>query len=295
MPHITHNFVLDVPLSQGAVLEMPYPKDKTEGSFFGAFNHTISIAGRFFRSPQDFVVVPKPGKMLLKWLHTQAIPVGCLVNMQLEEIGLDSYLDPKTGVSLKNTVAAPTFLLSFRSPIAATDDYYMPRTLIKSAGSLPLQVQFPDIPRSVSIHSTGDDSNRTFRIEGEDYYYRTMIEEVRGANAGIAESNKAFAKISRVITDDACAGEVSVGCGLRLGFPVFIASTALVLKVIYGNQELSGCQIISGDIDFAGTSSSDRRGLLIPPAGLSLDGKTSLYALAALTNPSNIGSPDYSG
>lgn len=295
MPYVPVNFVLQKELQQGTLLEMPYPKGSSQGSFFGAFNHTISITGRFFRAPGDFIIIPEKEKIVLKWTNIRVVPAGEIVNMQLEELGMNYYFDERTGTTLKNTVIAPLFLVSFQAPAAADEKFFLDPTLIKSSGSLPIKNRFPDVTRSVTIHSTMDNSNRVFRIEGEDPYFRTMIEEIKGPVGGVVETNKAFAKISRIIVSGECQGEVHIGSGRKLGFPVFLPGPAFVVKVIFDGKEVTGGTLVAGEFTEPTATSSDRRGFYIPPESVALDGVSTLMMLVSLPNPGNIGSPDFGG
>ena len=217
-----YNFILDRRIQKGSTLELPYPPEKGEGSFFGALHHTLSVEGTFFRSPNDFILAFKPDKIEFHWLSNVALSAGLMANLMLEELGLDGYLDTKTGVTLRNTVPVSFFMINLKNPKPANAEYFMPPTVIKSSGILPIIANNIDASRTITITTTADCSNLTFKLEGEDHYQRTMIEEVSAANSGVVESKKAFYKLHQVVVDGACEGTVCIGTGEKLGLPVFL-------------------------------------------------------------------------
>lgn len=295
MPYVPVNVILDKRLTPNATITIPYPPNKTEGSFFGTFNHTMGVEDRFFRSPLDFIVIPHPDRLVMQWRSNVAIEQGTLIHLQLEELGTDFFFDQKTGVTVKGMVPSPTFMINLGTPIQEDPDYLLSPSIINSAGSLPLKTQQPDVGRTITITSTGDDSDCLFRIEGDDPYQRTMIEEIMGPNNGMVEGKKAFFKISRIIVSRACKGEVSIGIGRKLGLPVFLPVPGYVLDEVYNGQDIVGGEVLSGEVGIPSPTGGDRRGTYSPPRELTLDGKKALFLLVSLPNPGNIGSPDFDG
>jgi len=76
------------------------------------------------------------------------------------------------------------------------------------------------LARNIRITSAGNDSGITFSVVGYDVYGYPMAETITGANAGIASGVKAFKYITSVTSSAAAAGNVSVGTGDVIGFPL---------------------------------------------------------------------------
>jgi hypothetical protein len=78
-----------------------------------------------------------------------------------------------------------------------------------------------DVPRNVSVTSTGNDSAVNFTVFGWDQYGSPMAEQITGSNAGIATGKKAFLYIRAVYASAAVAANASVGTGNSFGLPYF--------------------------------------------------------------------------
>ncbi|MBN8531999.1 MAG: hypothetical protein J0L97_09100 [Alphaproteobacteria bacterium] len=295
MPLVVLNALLERKLNYGESIALPYPVGKNEGSFFGGANHTLGIEGRFYRSPRDFLVATQPDRIQFTWVKKVPLPRGTILNLQLEEPGTDYYYDPRTGVTVHNMVPAHHYLVNLAAPKDKQAEHYARQAQPNARGDIPLAQLHPDTPRNVTISSTADDAKRVFRIEGEDPYFRSMVEEIDGVAGGVAYGRKAFAKVFAVTADGPCQGRISVGFGNRLGLPVYLPSPGLVMRVLLSGHEVIGGTIVPGDTGLATARSGDRRGTYLPPEDVALDGAKSLQLLLCLPNPGNIGAPDYAG
>jgi hypothetical protein len=187
MPYVPVNVIVDRTLSVNTTITIPYPPQKSQGSFFGTYNHTAAVGDAFFRSPYDFLIVPQENRILLNWRSKLRVDAGQILHLQLEELGTDFYYEKITGVTVKGMVASQLFMVNLGTPQPEDHGYFLKPTRINSAGSLPLQRKSPDVPRNVVIVSSSDDSNVIFRIEGEDMYGRTVIEELQGPEVDPAQ------------------------------------------------------------------------------------------------------------
>jgi len=295
MPNVLVNIVLEKDIKVGDSFFVPYPKGKTS-HFFTSVNHTISLEGGFYRSPNDFVVVLHKERIEIIWRGKNPIKKNTLVNLRLEEPGGEFYFDERTGVVIKNMVSSSVYMITLDAPMPANNKYYVKHTKVPTKGALNLVNDTPDTPRTVNIHSTEDDSNVMFKIFGEDYYDRKMIEEINAPNKTTNEGRKAFKKIHRIVALDACKGKISVGLGRALGLPVQLPHSAFVLKEIFNDEEVEEKgKIIPAETRPPSTVSWDKRGLYIPSPKLELDGDGVIRLLVSLPNPGSIGSPDYNG
>ncbi|KEZ78312.1 hypothetical protein [Salinisphaera hydrothermalis] len=120
-----------------------------------------------------------------------------------------------------------------------------------------------DVPRNVTITSTGDDSGRAFTVRGRDQYGHAMSETIAGANAGKAEGAKAFAVVESVTVDDDTADAVSVGWATVLGLPFRIGGAFDVLHAFTDDTEEVGT-VVGGDDAPATATTGDVRGTIDP-------------------------------
>lgn len=95
-----------------------------------------------------------------------------------------------------------------------------------------------DVPRAVTITSTGDDSTVNFTITGKDTYGQSLVWATTGPNAGATTSPKAFKTVSQVAVDTAVVSTlVAVGTGDRFGLPLKAAKRS-DLGLIYWDGEM---------------------------------------------------------
>lgn len=88
-----------------------------------------------------------------------------------------------------------------------------------------------DVPRAVTVTSTGDDSTVNITITGTDTYGETLVWTTTGPNAAATTSPKAFKTVTQVAVDTAVVSTlIAVGMGDRFGFPLKMAkrSDALI-------------------------------------------------------------------
>jgi hypothetical protein len=295
MPYVKLNTVLKQDLSPNDKMELKYPEGVTQGSFFGASDHTLGIESRFFRAPKDFIVIPTQENIVVQWTSNLKVPAGALMHFQFQEQGGDYYTDNRTGVTVKGMVQSPTFLVNLGSVTEKDQNFYVQSAEVPSAGRMLLSNNKPDVARNLIIHSTADESAAIFTIEGEDVYLRPMIEQIKGPSTGIINGKKAFAKINKISISTASKGSVSIGTGNRLGLPVFIPGQGYILQEMINGMPINGGMVVSGELNVPTATTGDRRGTYSPPPSVQLNGRDTIQLFLILPNPGNIGTPDFAG
>jgi hypothetical protein len=113
------------------------------------------------------------------------------------------------------------------------------------------------LSRAVRVHSAGNDGTATFLVSGYDIYGFPMTQLLTGADAGDADTLKAFKYILSVTPAGTLSGSnVSVGTLDVFGFPLF--ASAFAYTTIYWNSAL-----ITASTDFvAGVPTSPSTNLL---------------------------------
>src|SRR5690606_17263425 len=114
----------------GEDYSLPYPKGKNKGSFFGVFNHTMACEDKFYRSPNDFLVIPEEDRLVLYWRSPRMLPKDAIMHLQLEEMGSAFYFDPHTGVTVQNTLHSNIFMINLQSPMPASASHFMQATTV---------------------------------------------------------------------------------------------------------------------------------------------------------------------
>jgi len=297
MPYVPVNLILDRDAPRGDIVNIPYPRGKNEGSFFSAINHNMGIDGQFFLCPKDFIVTMRKDHLALHWHGPRDLKKGTLLNLQLEEPGGDFYFDQKRGTTILNMVQSSMYLVNLGGPRVENANLYVRSTSVSGAGDLAVSGEQPYTSRNVVVHSTQDNSNCVFRIEGVDLYGRPMIEDIQGptAESGRTDGNKAFSRITKITVKGDCHGEISVGSGSKLGLPVFLPASGFVLREMMNGAAVTGGVIISGETRFPTATTFDTRGTYTPPRPQELDGRTAVHLLLSLPSPGNIGLPDFAG
>lgn len=113
-----------------------------------------------------------------------------------------------------------------------------------------------DVPRNVTITSTGNESARTFTITGTAEYGAAMTEQITGPNATTVSGVKAFKTITAVSVSGALTStQVKGGTGVAIGFPVRIGDKGKVLGVFGDGKPESTLTIVTG-LSASGTSTA---------------------------------------
>jgi len=294
MPYVRVNTILKEDLRPNSKIEVAYPENVTEGSFFGSIDHTLGIESRFFRSPKDFIIIPTSDNLVIHWTANVNVPAGALLHFQLQEQGGEYYTDTRSGTTVRGMVEAKTFLVNLGSVKDRDAVFYVNPAQITSAGRLLLANIKPDCARNVVIFSDKDESDRVFNVYGEDVYMRPMVEHIKGPTVSKTNGKKAFAKINKITVDGPCKGTITIGTGNRLGLPTFIPGPGYVLHELVNGTLITGGMVVPGELNVAGPSTGDRRGTYTPPPSVNLNGRDSIQLFLILPNPGNIGTPDYS-
>ena len=294
MPYVPINIVLDRMLPSGGALNLAYPEGKNEGHLFSGFNHTLTVEGSFFRCPRDFIINTQPDRIIFTWRGDFALPAGTLMNVQLEAPGGDFYFDPRNGVTVSNMVVSPMFMVNLAAPHAPAADFYYFGGIDHTKPVKLLHNQ-PDCARNVVVQCEADNSHTHITVEGEDLYFRSMLEKIQGPADGVAVGNKAFSRITKITATHPCNGNISIGTGTKIGLPVFVPAPGFLMREVINGNAVTGGTIVKGETLLPTATSGDCRGTYTPPAGTSMDGKTTIHLLFSLPNPGNIGMFDYAG
>lgn len=280
-------------LAYGESLILDYPKGTTQGTYFSGIYHILTVGERCYRAPSDFIIEFTPEHVRFIWMHARTLPEGSILHLQLERSAAGFYRDHRHNVTILHMVSAHLFMIDLRAPLNKNLSWYRQPLSVPCKSILTLDQKAPDLPRNVTIHSTGNDTHLTFTVTGENCYGAEMAENIQGANQGVAFGRKAFAAITSIAASESSDGDVAIGYGNRLGLPVYLPAAGYVMRALANGEEISGGRFVPGDAGYPSATGGDRRGTYTPPRSLPLDGRHALHILLSLPNPGNTGAAEY--
>lgn len=143
-----------------------------------------------------------------------------------------------------------------------------------------------DIPRNVTITSTGNNSTLSFTVTGTDQYGKAQTETITGPNATTVGGVKAFKTVSSVVSSTTIVATVSAGTGDVYGLPWRISSKGDVLAYTIDGIPSVTPAVVAG-FTTTGTSTAttaDVRGTIT--ATVASDGSKS-FTVMAIVNPAS--------
>lgn len=121
-----------------------------------------------------------------------------------------------------------------------------------------------DVPRAVTVTSTGDDSTVNITITGTDAYGKALVWTTTGPNAAATTSPKAFLTVTQVAVDTAVVSTlIAVGTGDRFGFPLKVAKKSDV-DIYWDGALISTTSGFSAADSTGSAKSGDVRGTYSP-------------------------------
>lgn len=132
-------------------------------------------------------------------------------------------------------------------------------TLMGADGILQL-----DVPRSISIYGTGNESGKTFTIVGWDEYGQPMTASRAGPNNTTVNTTKAFWRVASVSVSAATAAAVEIGFGDVFGLPFKPRDVPLIHKWAGTLAADAGTYVAPVTTDPALATTGDVRGTYTP-------------------------------
>ncbi len=121
-----------------------------------------------------------------------------------------------------------------------------------------------DVPRSVSIYGTGNETGKNFTTTGVDEYGQTMSEVIAGPNNTTVNTLKAFYRVTAVTVDAATAAAVEIGSGDKFGLPFRLLDVPIPRWASTLAQD-AGTYVAAVTTSPATTTTGDVRGTYLPP------------------------------
>jgi hypothetical protein len=298
---------------------VPYPTGFSRGDFVDGAQHRGYVNQTLVNCPVDFGVTLNATNVTVTWRRAGTLPAGSVFRLELEILG-NSNLEnrqyvavgvPGTGASIQGARGltpipvrrlAPMELVSvrIRNPTATNSAGLRAAAAVGVGGALTLitAALVFDVPRNVTITSSGVDTARVFTITGVDEYGSTVIETITGVNAATVAGIKAFASITSISVDAACAGNISCGWGAVFGLPFWIGHIGAVLYTLQdgaapSNAPTTVAGLASSTVSTATTA--DVRGTFAPNTNAANvpDGSRTYTLVVAGGEPWYLGNPQF--
>lgn len=120
-----------------------------------------------------------------------------------------------------------------------------------------------DVPRNVTVTSSGNEAGNVFTIYGYDYLGKPMVETISGVNANTVAGKKAFAFVTYIYNGLGAIGNISVGNGDVFGLPYALSSLNYVTASYWNSA--SGGTPLAAIATTATATTGDVRGTVAPP------------------------------
>lgn len=156
-------------------------------------------------------------------------------------------------------------------PVALSATAVAAAQAVAAAGNLTINgasasggVATLDVPRTVSIVSTGADTTQTATVTGTDAYGIPMSEAIAFNGTNTVAGQKAFKTVTRVAISAALAGNASVGSTDVFGLP-FRANTRNYVLTAWNGAFVTTGTFAGADATAATTTTDDVRGTYLVP------------------------------
>lgn len=123
-----------------------------------------------------------------------------------------------------------------------------------------------DVPRNITINTTGSGVPGTIAFTGTDYYGATLIEKILGPNGSLSPGNglKAFKTVTAGTLEGSMTYPISIGFGDTLGVPFCLEGAWDVLSVYINSTASTTSTITAADTATATATTGDVRGTILP-------------------------------
>lgn len=297
MAYDTVTFTLAADLAASGTVTVSYPSLRSKGNYsLSTVRHKLIARGsNVYTAPEDFTLTfnANASNITLTWGSGKpTLAAGSRMVLQMERQGQDDGrpVDPTNVVKMAD---AKTWAIDLGSPNAPSANSIALVQLAGGAGNFTLNgalvsggVATLDVPRAVSLTvATTDHSARTFTITGTDEYGVALKENIAGPNNNTVNGKKAFKTVTQVAVDGAIATNgVSVGTADVLGLPVFLPSSACILREMEDGATATAGTTVAGATAKATATTGDVRGTYDPNSACNGDRGFKLFV--ALADPS---------
>jgi hypothetical protein len=288
---IAHTLVSAV--SAGASFTVSYPSGKSADDYLGGSDHMIvtHTIRTLFAKSGDFSVAFGASNITVTMASGLALPAGAVIYLNVDRAERD---DPTTLADTSKMAEMTLVKIGLGAPATADADGVCASQALNTgvdgviAGALAADgVATFDKPRNVVAAWT---NAAVITVTGTDEYGETVVES--SASGTSFTGKKAFKTVTQVRVSANVTG-LTVGSGVVLGLPCFLADVADVVKEIMDGVAPTAGTFVAGDNTTATATTGDVRGTLSPNSAP--NGSRVYEVIAAVRSAAYTGAAQYAG
>jgi hypothetical protein len=288
-------------VAQNGTFTQAYPAGSTKGDFVLGAQHKLAINGLVLLAPKDFSVALGNTSVTITYLGATALPASSLYTLQLDIVGPSNVTPLQDGPAVNgskpvvgNVVPFQVELVNLGTPAAKSATAVLNAVAATGSAGTLITLATPvtfDVPRNFQIvSSNAGDTTQVVTVFGNDINGNAMSEAATlNGTTAVTSAKKAFAKVTGYKYSANLAGNLSLGTHDKLGLPVALVSTALILKELQDGAAATAGTSAAADAATATTTTGDVRGTYIPNAAP--DAAKSYALLVALPDLGYQGAP----
>ena len=293
MKHEVIQHTLSAAVGAGASFTVAYPTGKSADDYLGGTDHYLvsSSIRTLFAKSNEISVVFGASNITVTLISGYALADGSVIYLYVDRAETDN---ADTMASAAKMSQLTTVNITLGAPATADADGACASQSLNTGvdgtinGALAASgVATFDVPRNVVAAWT---NTAVITVTGTDEFGNVMVES-SGSGTSFT-GKKAFKTITKVRVSANVTG-LTVGSGVVLGLPVFLATVVEVLKEIMDGAAATAGTLVAGDNATATATTGDVRGTLSPNSAP--NGSRYYELIAAIRNPAYKGVAQFAG
>lgn len=299
MSQISTRVILAANVATSGTFTVAYPAGYTSGHFKTGRRHQMVALQRLMEAPKDFTVSFGATSATVTYLGATTIPAGSEVFVQFDYADMAEPAFSSRRAITTNSIGQQRLFfesvvgINLGSPVAAATAALRASAAVGSAGNIPLLAagQVFDVPRNVTITSSGVDTGTVYTITGRDEYGSVVISTLTGPNATTVGTTKTYKSVTSISANVTPVGNISIGFGNVLGLPAFIGGAGNILREILDGAVATAGTLVAGVVSTPTAATGDVRGTYVPNSAP--DGSRTYQLVAYLEEPTYLGAPQF--
>ena len=300
--HDTVSVTLAATAGLGGTFTASYPTGRSAEDYLGADNHEIHSTSyrSLFANAGDFSISFGSSNMTVSILTGISLASGAILTLLLDRAQIDASKGEVVTLADDAKMSLPILTkIHLGAPATADADGYIASQDLTAAGVFSVNTTaaaallaaaldgVADVPRNVVASWTG---TAVITITGTDALGNVVVES--SASGTSLTGKKAFKTVTGVSVS-ANVTALTVGTGVVLGLPVFLADASDVLKEIMDDVAATAGTLAAGILTTPSATTGDVRGTYSPNSAP--NGSRNYELIAALRDPSYTGLAQYAG
>lgn len=284
-------------VSTGGTFTASYPSGKGAGDYRGGDDHLIvsGSSAALFARDGDFSIAFGASDMTVTILRGRGFTAGEIVYLNLDRAAIGP--GEEVVMASPERMAALTMVrVNLGTPATSDSDGIVASQDATAADGLATGINGAlaaagvatlDVPRNVVAAWTG---TAVLTVTGTDEYGNTVVES---SGSGVSFTGKKAFKTVTGVSVSADVTALTVGTSKVLGLPVFLTSTADVIKELANDAVPTNGTVVAGVTDTATATTGDVRGTYAPNGNP--NGATTFELVVALRSPEYRGGAQFAG